>query len=150
VLHALPISSSLTWSLWLCLAKDTGHEAPHYTVFSNLLSLHLSSIQILASAHCAQTPSVYVPPLMSETKFHTHTEPQQNYSFERGKLHYIIRADLICNWRVSLVADFSDYGNGFHPRVVHVRVLVHKMVLQYVFLRALQFSSVSYDFTSAP
>jgi hypothetical protein len=51
-------------------------KAPHYTVFSNLLSLHLSSIQIFSSALCSQTPSVHVPPLMSEKMFHTHTERQ--------------------------------------------------------------------------
>jgi hypothetical protein len=44
-LHALPISSS-TWSFKLYLEKSTSYEAPHYVVFSNLLSLHLSLVEI--------------------------------------------------------------------------------------------------------
>jgi hypothetical protein len=50
-------------------------SSSHYAVFSSLSSLHLSSDQIFSSASFSQTPSIYVPPLMSETKCRTHTEP---------------------------------------------------------------------------
>jgi hypothetical protein len=51
----------------IILGENTRYEAPPYVVFSNLLSLHPSSVQIFSSAPCSQAPSVYVYPLMSET-----------------------------------------------------------------------------------
>jgi hypothetical protein len=44
--------------------------------FFNLLSLHPFLIQIFSSAPCSQTPTDYVLPLMSKTKFHTHIKPK--------------------------------------------------------------------------
>jgi hypothetical protein len=32
--------------------------------------------QTFSSAPCSQTPSVYILPLRSETKFHSHTKPR--------------------------------------------------------------------------
>jgi hypothetical protein len=81
VLHALFISSSLTWSFQLYLANSTSYEAPDYAVFSNLISLHPFSVQIFSSAPYSQTPSVCVPLLMSETQFHTPTNHGKNYTF---------------------------------------------------------------------
>jgi hypothetical protein len=37
------------------LEKSTSYVAPHYAVFPNLLSLHLSSVQIF-STPCSRTP----------------------------------------------------------------------------------------------
>jgi hypothetical protein len=56
--------------------ESISYEAPHYAVFSNLLSLHLTLVQIFSSTSCSQTPSVYIPHLMSDKKNHTHTGPK--------------------------------------------------------------------------
>jgi hypothetical protein len=82
LLYSLPIWSSLTSSFQLFLAKITSYDVSHYTVFSNRLLFRSSSIKIFSSAPCPQTPSVYVLPLILETKCHTHTKLWTKYSFE--------------------------------------------------------------------
>jgi hypothetical protein len=55
---------------FIITAKSKIYEASHYAVFPTLPSFHPFSTQIFASAL-----SVHVPSIMTETKFHTHTEP---------------------------------------------------------------------------
>jgi hypothetical protein len=61
--------------------SSPSYEAPRYTVFSYLLPLHISSVQIFTSANFCQTPSVYIPPLTSETKFCKTNSTTGNISF---------------------------------------------------------------------
>jgi hypothetical protein len=61
----------------IILANSTSYEASHCAVFFNLLPFHPILVQIFSSAPFSQTPAVYVPPLMAETKFHTHTKSQE-------------------------------------------------------------------------
>jgi hypothetical protein len=42
------------------MAVNTNYEASHYSLFSSLLLLLASSVQISSLAHCYQTPSNYV------------------------------------------------------------------------------------------
>jgi hypothetical protein len=53
--------------------RSADHDASH-EVLSTLMLPRPSYAQILSSTPCYQTPSAYVPPSMSATKFHTHTE----------------------------------------------------------------------------
>jgi hypothetical protein len=50
--------------------EKCNYEAPRVSVFCSL-PFHPSLMQIYSSTPCSQTPSVYVLPLMWETKLHT-------------------------------------------------------------------------------
>jgi hypothetical protein len=54
---------------------STNYEAPHYAVTQTPVTSCLFDPNILLTS-CSRTPSVYAPPLISETTFQIHTEPQ--------------------------------------------------------------------------
>jgi hypothetical protein len=63
------------------------HEAPHSAIFSNVLSFgpHTPLSTLFAN-------TIFVLPLVSETKFHPHIKQQGNYNFAA---HLIIMIDII-------------------------------------------------------
>ena len=69
----------------------TGHKAPHYAVFSTPLLPHFSSAEISSSTPYSLTPSAYVPPSMSQTKFHTHTKKKDKTLINSG--NYLTSCD---------------------------------------------------------
>jgi hypothetical protein len=71
MLHALLISSFLTWLFQSYFVNSTSYEAPRYSVFSNLLSLHPTLVQIFSPAPCSQTPPVCVTSLISDQVSHS-------------------------------------------------------------------------------
>jgi hypothetical protein len=58
----------------IIMGRSTSYEAPHYSVFSSLLSLNPFLVQIFSSASCSETPTVCVLPIMLETKYNIHTK----------------------------------------------------------------------------
>jgi hypothetical protein len=51
--------------------------------------LLLSSVLIFSSAPWSETPAVYVRPLMSETRFHTHTKPHAKLYFVYMNFYFL-------------------------------------------------------------
>jgi hypothetical protein len=76
MLHALPISSSLTWSFYNYIWWRVQVMKLLIMQFSPISHHYISLSPKYFPQHPAQTPLVCVFPLMLETKFHTHREPQ--------------------------------------------------------------------------
>jgi hypothetical protein len=82
--------------------------------FSTLLSLQLSLLQIFFLPPCSQTPSVYVPPLISETKFNTHIESQAKIIILRINIDIFwqeITRQKILDWTESRITWIQSYLN---------------------------------------
>jgi hypothetical protein len=77
------------------------YKAIHYRILST------STAQIFSPATRSQTPSVYVPPLMCETKFHTHTHNK----------HRKKNGGLIEHTRTTVVSLHSHFGCYTGPQV---------------------------------
>jgi hypothetical protein len=71
--HAAP-SSLWGLSSSCYLVSGTNHEVPHYAVFSSLLILPPSKVQISFWEPYSQTPPTCVLPEMWERKFQTHVK----------------------------------------------------------------------------
>jgi hypothetical protein len=69
--HALAMTSFLIFTTETIVGSITNHEAPHYAVFSSLLSLPPFSPKYLPQHPILEDPYF---PLVSETKFHTHVK----------------------------------------------------------------------------
>ena len=78
-LHATPITFFWILSPWKYRMSSTDRSAPHYAVSSTPLLPRPSYAQIFSSAPCSRTPSAFVPPSMSATKFHTRTKQQAEW-----------------------------------------------------------------------
>jgi hypothetical protein len=106
----------------------------------------------------SQTPSVYVPHLMSETKFHTHTEPQAYYflfytfrqvlewmvasiTIIHSLPNYLLNQILVCNCSYQTFALRQIFKGSVH----YIYVMILHYILEMRLLHILIFLSLLLD-----
>jgi hypothetical protein len=109
----------------IILGEESNPSSPRHAVLSAFPSLHPSSVQIFSSVPCSQTPSVYAPSLMTETKFHNHNKQTNSTAFSQ-QANYTNWATATC--RPNLGANFVDKGvlrsqRGGSPTVANLSFL---------------------------
>jgi hypothetical protein len=122
------------------LKKSTSYEAPHYAVFSNLLSLHPSLVQIFSSTPCSHPlcSSLNVKrPSFTPTQNH-----RQNYTL-LGSNFYVFRqqtrGENVMNWMAAsitgvqspLILQGSRTADKTFRKIVHAEK--HHIIYQYKF-----------------
>jgi hypothetical protein len=110
---------------------STIHEAPRYAVFSILLSLHSYWVQISSSAPCSQTPAVYFSPLMSESKFHTRTKPQEklqsctmNFIIQFNSIIYYLCAESTATRPITDTAQRNNNNNSIQFNSIIIIIII--------------------------
>jgi hypothetical protein len=116
----------LNWSFYLYLAKSTNYKLPHCAAFSTFLQLHIFLVKIFSTAPCSQRPSVFVPTLMSETKFCTHTNHRPNFSLVYSNFYVFaqqMRRRKILDWMVGSITRIQSQLNFLFNHIWFVTVI---------------------------
>jgi hypothetical protein len=145
--YYMPCSSNAPWLDHSNYVWRTSYEAPHYAVFSNLLSLISLRAKYFSSTPCSQTPSVYVPQSILLHFVYYHNSPNTHDTLQQAITSYVLY-----NWRYChvlklklvvvvsrncIISEPSFYGYMNFVKVYIIYTQFSEMKFLLVFLRVI-------------